>query len=244
MSTLGFRSGTRQDFVDLVMEAVKVGKKIELPDGGSYRVWSPGEGIELWGQISQQGEIFGMDPHFSGNARMQAGLIERINRPQDNTMDGAFYAWADALEDDPEGGDYPFVFDAPDYRTYDTLQLPKTVNVQLAAFAHDLKAFENEEALRASGSKMAAESCIPSGTFTPGPEGGAITPPKSEVIAYGRVLETASLVNPISHLSFYWAKVRTLGGEFDVVADPEIVKGTIVKNGIVGGVFWLSGRLK
>lgn len=48
------------------------------------------------------------------------------------------------------------------------------------------------------------------------------------------------LTNPFTHLSFYWAKIRTLGGEVEVVADPEIVSGTMMKNGIVSGFFWLS----
>jgi len=50
-------------------------------------------------------------------------------------------------------------------------------------------------------------------------------------------------LNPLTQQPFYWARVRTYGGIFDVVADPQIVQGTIVQNGIVGGLFWLSGTL-
>src|SRR5207302_6095588 len=87
-------------------------------------------------------------------------------------------------------------------------------------FAHEIKVYEKKEALRASGSRMAVESCIPSGTFRLQSQGGGpIDPPESEVIYHGRVLETAMLTNPFTHLSFHWTRIRTLGGEVDLVAD-------------------------
>lgn len=47
----------------------------------------------------------------------------------------------------------------------------------------------------------------------------------------------------MSQQEFCWAKVRTLGGEMDVVADPQILEGFLVKDGVVSGSFWLSGRI-
>lgn len=243
MSTIGFQTRTQESFSRLAMQAVKAGKIISLPIDGSYRLWSPGEGIELWIQIDPQGQIIGLNPHFSGKAApIQVGLMKRVKRPTDNNLDGAFYGWVGASENNIENGQYPVVFDTPDYRTYDTLNLPGVAHVQFTAFAHELKAFDDEQALRASGSRMAAESFIPSGTFYP--DGKPIDPPKSEAIFYGHVLETSVLTNPFTQNLFYWAKVQTLGGEFDVVADPEVVKGTIVKGSIVGGHFWISARLR
>lgn len=242
-STLGFAVKTREDFSALAMQADREGRNIEVPGQGYYKIWTPGEGIELWAQLDQEGYLIGLNPHFNGEALMPVGLVKRVSRPDDTELDGAFFGWADP-QGDAETGIYPFAFDTPDYQLYHALQLPQLVNVQLVAFAHEIKAYKNEEALRATGNKMAAESCIPSGTFRPGPTGEKIDPPKSEVIFYGHVLETALLINPFTHLSFYWARIRTLGGEVDFVADPEIVNGTITKYGIVGGRFWLSGRLK
>jgi hypothetical protein len=193
MSTIGFPVKTNQDFDRLANQAVQFGETMEPPDG-SYCVWSPGEGIELWAQHDPQGHLIGLNPHFSGKARMQVGLTRRVQRPRASALDGAFYGWAGAPEDEPASGEYPFVFGAPDYRAHDAWQLPKVVTAQLAAFAHNLTAVENEQAMCASGgwmSSMAPESCIPSGTFLPG--GGTIDPPKAEVIFCGRVLETASL---------------------------------------------------
>lgn len=244
LSAVGFLVKSREDFSSLAIHVAKSGQMVKAPGHGSYRAWSPGEGIELWAQVTQQGQVIGLNPHFNGKAVMPVGLSKRILRPDDTELDGAFYGWAGAPEDDIEMGSYPFAFDVPNYRMNDALQLPQRANVQLAAFAHEIKCYENEEAFRATGNMMAVESCIPCGTFHPGEEEGVIDPPKSEVIYYGHVLETALLTNPFTLLPFYWARVTTLGGEIDLVADPETVKGTIIKNGVIGGLFWLSGRLK
>jgi hypothetical protein len=242
MSTIGFPLANKDDFSRLGWQTERMGETVKLPDGSFYKFWSPGQGIELWAQFGEQGTPVGLNPHFKGAARMQVGLTRRIKRPRASALDGAFYGWANPREGGGPSGDYPFVFDAPDYRAYDVLNLPHMVSVQLAAFAHSLEVYENDAALDTSPGSMSAESCIPSGTFRPG--GGAIEPPKSEIILYGHVLETERLINSFTSLPFYWARVRSFGGEFDVVPDPELVKGTIVKNGVVGGSFWLSGRIQ
>ena len=241
MSSLGFRFSTEQEFVDLAMTAATQGEPIEAGDGAYYR-WTPGAGVELWAQADQDGKLIGLNPHFSGEARMRVGLIKPIARERDSALDGAFYGWAGAKGNAPDEGQYPFAFDAPDFKRHATLALPAIVSVQLAAFAHELRAFENDEAFQAGETsedgetyKMAPESCIPSGTFS--------DPPESTVIFNGHVLETAQVTNPHTQQTFWWARVRTLGGEFDVVADPEIVKGAIVVGGVIGGSAWLSGRI-
>ncbi len=175
---------------------------------------------------------------------MRVSITERIPRHEHSILDGAFYGWADPRSEDPESGEFPFVFDLPDYDLHNSLQLPVAANVQIAAFAHHLNGFANEEAYLASqreGRKFAPESFIPSGLFTP--DGKVTEPPQAYSIFSGHVLDTAVINNPATNHEFYWAKVRTLGGEIDVVADPQIVKGSIVKDGIVRGTFWLSGRL-
>lgn len=236
MSTLGFQAATREDFASLARKALEGGQTIALVDGASYHVWSPGKGIQLWVQVDPAGSLIGLNPHFNGPARMQVGLTQRIARSQDTALDGAFYGWAGSSVGEPEGGDYPFVFDAPDFRTHDTLPLPAVVSVQLAAFAHRLTAYADAEALHASGSRMAEVSCIPTGTFS--------NPPKSEMQFHGYVVKMARLTNPYTSLHFYWTLVRTLGGEVDVVADPQVVEGEIVEQGVVGVSAWISGLIK
>src|SRR5579871_998227 len=169
MSTIGFPFQGREGFDRLARQAAEFGETIASP-GGSYRVWAPGAGAELWAQRNEQGTLIGLNPHFSGKARMRVGLTRRIHYPQSSALDGAFYGWAGAPDEDAESGEFPFVFDTPDYRSYDALSLPRVVTVQLVAFMHSLTAFEHEEAMGASDgwmNWMAPESCIPNGIFTP-----------------------------------------------------------------------------
>jgi hypothetical protein len=67
--------------------------------------------------------------------------------------------------------------------------------------------------------------------------------PEAYAILTGHVLETSIITNPITDSDFCWAKIRTLGGELDMVADPLMLNGFLVKGGIISGSFWLSGRL-
>jgi len=243
MTTLGFLVTTEQDFRHYAYQASEFGEKIETPNG-SYTFWEVGNGIELWVQTNLHKRIIGMNPHFRGRASMRAGLVKYVSRKEQTILDGSFYAWANPITNDPTSGMFPFVFDLPDYDTYHPILLPCIIDVQLAAFAHHLIGFADEATYTASQHKdlkFAPESLVPSGLFTP--TGKIKEPPQAEIIFNGRVLETARLVNPVTSQKFYWARVRTLGGEMDVVADPQIVQGQVVQDGIVNGTFWLSGRL-
>ena len=246
LTTLGFPVTTEKDFRHYVFEASEFGQKLESPNG-SYTMWALGNGIELWVQTNLHKRILGMRPHFSGHSRMKVGLSRRIVRSDQSILDGTLYAWADPqVEEDAESGSYPFVFDLPDYDLHCTIRIPGPATIQLAAFAHELQGFLNEDAYNAAQGndiKFAAESFIPSGLFAPGSGGGRREQPEAMAIFSGRVLVTQILTNPVTSQRFYWARVRTLGGEVDVVADPQVVRGKVVKGGIIKGTFWLSGRL-
>jgi hypothetical protein len=143
---------------------------------------------------------------------------------------------------DPETGLYPLVFSVPDFRTCDGVPLPGVTEVRLAALAYELEAFPSEEAYLAGQSgelKYAPESFIPAGLFTTDPQGA----PRPEAMFTGRVLQAERRVNAASGGAFVWARVRTLGGEVEVAADPAIVRGEVVAGGIVTGSFWLTGRI-
>lgn len=63
----------------------------------------------------------------------------------------------------------------------------------------------------------------------------------------GHVLETELKVNEKTGHSFYWALIDTLHGQMDVVVDPNCLKyykcNPPKVGGIIGGTFWLSGRI-
>jgi hypothetical protein len=172
-------------------------------------------------------------------------------------MDGHLSCWADPTDPDPASGQYPFLVDVPDFdAATDGLAVPAIGTMQIAAFARTLTCWPDEAAYteaeeqrwagRGTGPDgqavkgFAAESFIPSGMFALDPSKPHT--PKAEAIFTGRVLDTKPLVNPWTGRSFRHAVVKTLGGEFDVVADPEVVKGEPVAGGIVQGSYWLTGR--
>ncbi|MDH5507500.1 MAG: hypothetical protein OEZ02_09795, partial [Anaerolineae bacterium] len=88
--------------------------------------------------------------------------------------------------------------------------------------------------------KFSPESFIPAGTFLFNEDDDT---PYARAVFTGKVLKTAKLTNGHTGRPFYWAHVRTLGGEVDVVADPDVLEGELVEGGIVYGDFWLSGKI-
>jgi hypothetical protein len=228
------------DFQQLALKTCEEGQAFKTADG-TYMKWSPGAGIELWAQLDHYEEIIGLNPHFRGKGQMRVGFVERITRPDGTILDGAFYGWANPSDDVVTDGEFPFVFDIPNYKICDA-QLGSAVSVQLAAFAHELHSYKNEKEFDKSQAKrlnFASRSFIPSGLFTP--EGEDTTPPQAYAIFTGHVLDTSLITNPVTGLTFCWSHVSTLGGEVDVVADPVLLNDVITKGGVVTGSFWLSG---
>ncbi|MFL6208864.1 MAG: hypothetical protein ACJ74W_08445 [Pyrinomonadaceae bacterium] len=244
MSDLGFLVESKGDFEALALQALEHGTEFQT-ESGLYVRWSPGAAVELWMQLDADGDVVGLNPHYAGRTRMRVGLTARVPRPESSILDGAFHGWADPPDGEPESGAYPFLFDVPDYELTGAVVVPSICAVQLTAFAHELKAYESAEAYDAAQTskvKFAAESFIPAGLFNAG-TGAATEPPQAHAILTGRVLDTALITNPASEREFCWAHVRTLGGELDMVADPDLLAGYLTKGGIVSGSFWLSGRV-
>jgi hypothetical protein len=257
MNTLGFLVTTARDFRHYVFQASEFGRKIETSNG-SYTFWEIGNGIELWVQTNLHKRIIGMNPHFHGSARVRAELLKSVSRPGQSVLDGAFYAWANPSANPSVA--HPFVFDLPDYDTYTNLLLPTTTTVQLAAFAQELYAFPDITAFqawlstrqrndkgkileRAWTNNTDCTQClvVPHGLYTP--SGKLTAHPPAQLVLRGHIQQTLYRTNPVTRQKFYWALINALGYEFDMVADPQIVQGTLIDGGFIHGLFRLSGRL-
>ena len=239
-STIGFPVNSQEEFLEYAALVHDLGVKMQARKD-TYVFWEVGAGIELWGQMNARGEMMGMNPHFSGDAVTSVRLTGQVEDSRDTSLDGRVYA-----EAEPRGeGEfaYPFVFDIPDIATH-AISYPVVAQVQLAAFAHELQLFVDEEAYQQAqaaeeGPSFATEFFIPSGSFAV-EEGNVAT---SMGIFGGRVLAVNRVTNPHTGQDFYHARVKTLGGEFDVVADPELVTQEIKVGSILSGSFWLTGKL-
>ncbi len=242
-STIGFPLNSEADFLALANRLAEKSEMIDVPDG-RYLRWSSQTGAEIWLQLDSNDDLIGMVPHFAGPSRVRVGLTAQVTRPDDTALDGAFHGWAHPSDDDPEVGDYPFVFDTPDFRRHTSVPIPSIVTAQIAAFAHEISIFESIDAYDASGSgepQLASQSFIPSGLFKPG--GEATEPPEAYGILTGHIVQAAEKRNELSGEPFYWALVDSLGGTFDVVIDPELMDQALKIGGVLSGSFWLSGCL-
>jgi hypothetical protein len=107
--------------------------------------------------------------------------------------------------------------------------------------ARTLTIHASPQALAESGSPMAAESLIPSGTFHPG--GEPKEPMQAEAILTGVIEAAEERSNPVTGGRFVWLRIHTLGAYLEVVADPSVLKGVAPVPGAIADLFgWLAGR--
>lgn len=241
-SSLGIEVKDREDFTRLFSLAYDKGEKIKT-NIGTYIKWEMGNGFELWGQIDKKDNAIGINPYFSGTSVIRVRIENAIERRDDTELDGAIYCWSNPQEGE-EDGEYPFVFDLPNFALYQGISFPQIVNLQVTAIAHEISVYKNDEEFEKSQEgelKFASESFIPVGLFREDKESGV--EPESTAIFTGHVVEAKRIKNLYFGKEIQWAKVKTLGGEFDVIIDPEILNGEIVIGGVISGMFWLAGKI-
>jgi hypothetical protein len=242
-SDIGFTVANADEYSQLAGHAAEQGEVLNAP-GGYYIRWSPGAGVELWAHANRKRELLGCNPHFAGNSSLRMGINQPPISNPENALDGSLYCWAGASDDEPESG-VPMVVDLPDFdMVRRRISVPAVVTMQVAAFAHELSCFADDEQFHNSqnyGVKFAAEFYIPSGTFAP--DMTYQEPPQAEAVFAGHVLSSDLLTNQFTGQQFYYLSVKTLPGTLDIVSDPAIVEGQPVVGGVVNGSFWLSGRI-
>lgn len=240
-SAIGFEVQVEQDLADLLQKLENDLKQIPTRKG-EYHYWRSKTGAELWFQIKNS-KLIGLNPHYKGKSSISVGLVNKVERPHSSKLDGTIYAWANPSDDKTASGDYPFVWDLPDYDTYEDLHYPCTAKAQISAFAHEIKVFVNEDAFDKNQDekiKYAPQSFIPTGLFKSGAEKAS---PEPYALLNGLVLEAEVKNNEITGKKFTWALVESLGGKYDVIVDPVLYAGKIEKGNVVSAVCWLSGRL-
>lgn len=237
MTSIGFPVQSREDFEQAANLAIEKGTMLAAHQG-SYIWFEAGNGIELWLQINQDNEIIGLNPHYAGKSQLEVGLTAIIDRETDSVLDGACHAWMEP-DDTLEAGSCPLVFDMPNLGLSGQVAVPQRIRIQLTAFSHEISVYDNEEEYMQSQEgevRFAAESFIPSGLF------GNSDEPASTALFTGRVVEAAVIQNEYTGSSFSWCKVKTLGGEIDVVTDLELLDKDIAAGSILSGSFWLSAK--
>lgn len=254
MSTLGFEFAEQAEFADAMTKLANETVEHLTCETGEYAIWRSRTGAELWFHLSmpdEEGarEILGLTPFFEGKSDTLVNITAPVHRPEDNPLEGAFYAW---VNPDPESGEgsYPIVFDAVDFAAQRQRELPFLAGVRLSGFARELSAYASAEAYTEAtkdGEKMqlGPQAFIPMGLFAAAENGAGddSQPPSSSAILTGRVLEHRMLVNEATAQRFHWLLVESLDASYDIVADPSVVSGSIEPGGTVECACWLFGRI-
>jgi cell division protein ZapA len=134
-------AGSVEDLNELAGCVGPLAERLAATNGAYYR-WSDSSGAEIWLQVDGNNNPVGMNPHYAGRSIVPVGLTARLPSAGPRELDGSFHGWAAPSHDAPDTGAYPLVFDTPDYRLHDELLLPSRQEVQIAAFAHEVSAFE------------------------------------------------------------------------------------------------------
>lgn len=246
LSDIGFPVRGEEDVNDLIQNIARYVAEVPCLNGFYYR-FTDDSGAEIYLQTNSGQEVIGFNPHFAGKSRRTVLLTKSIERDS-SELDGGFHAWANpAEENDLESGEYPFVFDVPDFRTIGRIKFPQKFEVQLTAFAsNEFHLYENEQNYldsQNSEMKFAARSFVPSGLFPTDENAPAIEPPRPFGIFTGEIKQFELKTNSLTNENFYWFLVETLGGEVDVVADLKLIETEPQVGGILHGQFWLSGKV-
>jgi hypothetical protein len=237
LSSIGFVADTQEEFQQLFDYCYNNGEKIICSDGVYYK-YSDDSGAELYGQLSNQREFLGMNPHFRGESRRRVSLTDCYTY-MDSSLDGGFYCLAEPYTESKDTtGLYPFYCEIPDFKTIEPLNFPVFIDLQLSAFAGELQIYNDESTFSDQQTKYASKSFIPLDFVEEKrdlPEGFAFFT--------GIIKKWERRKNIQSDRVFYWFLVDSYGGEIDVISDPEFINTEPKIGGVVQGSFWLSGKL-
>ncbi len=244
LSNIGFDIKEDGDMEALARKCFQNGRATRC-EQGSYIRWEIGGGVELWAQLNAREELIGLNPHFQGKTRMSAGLIGRVTRAG-FPMDGGLRSLAEPFGNDPIRGAFAFVFDTPDFLLNAELTLPMIHSIHLTAFAQQCNVFENDEDYKTRaarhGISLPAESFVALGLTDKNRQ--PLPEPLATAMVNGHIQDLSLATNPFSKRQYWWLRIRTMGGELDVVADPELLPRGAKPGGILQCTAWLSGRVQ
>jgi hypothetical protein len=152
---------------------------------------------------------------------------------------------------DDDGPVYPLAIQIEDLALSDERHVGDSLlRVEVAALAEVIELFADEATYRASGTSMATESLIPSGTFVPpGTPGEEDFRPSPRILMSG-VVQSAELRRHFlvggefvrMTVSSYGARYEVLAASADLADETGQVR-VPSPGSIVSGQFWLSGRV-
>jgi len=149
LAALGIGSDSQEERQDQVRRILKNSRpQSQRADSMTLR-WTDSSGAELWIYVDETGAMKSVQPHFAGGTRITLEIQEVLERPEVSPFDGGFLGLTQTGGTNPAlGSGFPVIFDAPDFPDVKEVFLTARHDVELAAFAVELNAYEAEEAFR------------------------------------------------------------------------------------------------
>jgi hypothetical protein len=242
LDSLGFNLSDESGYSEILRKILENGTVIETKRG-KYVRWILGSGVELIASLDKSSKPISIKPYFFGNTIYKAKLTKSFKSMGVSGMDGSIMLWSEPLAETTERS-FPFVAELPEFGVYDFSSVPLNVEVQVCAFGTELTVFKSEQEymdFQKGRNKFEVKSFVPIGMFED--DGMYKTNPDPLGVITGIVGATEKLRNPLTDESFIWIKLETVGGEVDVVANEDTLKGTVEEGDILGGMFYISARV-
>ncbi|MGH2437036.1 MAG: hypothetical protein ACRDFA_08585 [bacterium] len=245
-STIGFPVRNMEEYWTLARRAAEAGVRNVAADGSALVRWAVDSGPEIWSNINRAGDVVGAIPFFTtGNAYRIA--VTGLGDDPDEEMEGWIDGWLEPSEDDePFSGAFPLRASLVNYALARSRlgALPSVHRMELVALAHEADLFADDEAYARAPGEIYR---VPVGSFTSSAHFAADDDDQafSEATALltGRIGSARLLANPATSASFWWVQVAVRGVTLHTFADRETLGGEPLEGQILGGSFWLLGRL-
>jgi hypothetical protein len=246
LASVGFSVANPAQMNDLMSQAAEKGEPYEGSQG-IYKRWRLTGGSELWLHLSKDGrEMKSFDVYYSGESSVTI-VIEKTDRFAEDSMHGVVVGTV--VPPEPGEQEFPVAIDLIDFdAVLSTLVLGATIEVAVTAIPHELRLYpddsvfsvDTEELTRRAndsgeGLKLDPQFFVPSGLFG--------DRPRPQAWFAGHIRSFKRVMNPVGS-EFLYLSVRSLGGVYDIVADPAVVIGEPKVGGVAYGTFALVGQIK
>lgn len=243
LAALGIGSDSQEERQNQVRRILKNARPQSRRADSLTLRWTDPSGAELWIYVDESGAMKSVQPHFTGGTRMTLELQDIVERPEISPFDGGFIALTQSGGTNPSlGGGFPVVFDAPDFPDVKEAFLTAKHDVELAAFAVELNAYETEESFKEAQPEMKPldlPAFIPAGLLGM-TQGDA---PTAHALMVGCLLEGRELTNELTGRSYFRVLIDTPAGPMALIVEPEL----LTKMPEIGSVLqvgaWISGRI-
>ncbi len=243
LAALGIGSDSQEERQDQVRRILKNSRPHSQRGDSMTLRWTDPSGAELWIYVDDTGAMKSVQPHFSGGTRISLEIQEVLERPEISPFDGGFLGLTQTGGTNPKlGGGFPVIFDAPDFPDVREAFLTAKHDVELAAFAVELNAYETEEAFKEAQPEMKpldVPAFIPAGLLGMN-QGGT---PTAHALMVGRLLKLEKLTNELTDLPFYRMIMETPAGPMALLVDPDLVTGDPADGSVLQVGAWISGRI-